>query len=124
MEHKREWITCDRCGREIKEMPKKQLWKIRRLMSPAEYEIEYPKGVAYISNIEQITEEVMGVHIVEDISVKRKTFDLCPKCREDFKRFMEECTKECECVQCGNAIKDALNPDSFLCGSAKRKNSK
>ena len=89
MEHKKEWITCDRCGCEIKEMPKKQTWKIRRLMSPAEYEIEYPKGVAYISNIEQITEEVMGVHIVEDVSVMKKTFDLCPKCRKDFKRFME-----------------------------------
>lgn len=124
MEHKREWITCDRCGCEIKEMPKKLQRIIRRTMSPAEYEIEYAKGLAYISNIEQITEDNMGVHIVEDVSVMKKTFDLCPKCREDFKRFMEECTKECECVQCGNAIKDALNPDSFLCGSAKRKHSK
>ena len=24
--------------------------------------------------------------------IMRKTFDLCPKCREDFKRFMEKCT--------------------------------
>ena len=88
MEHKREWITCDRCGCEIKEKPEGLQRIIRRQMSPAEYEIEYPKGLAYISNLEQITEDIMGVHIVEDVSVMRKTFDLCPKCREDFKRFM------------------------------------
>ena len=88
MEHKREWITCDRCGCEIKEMPKKLQRIIRRTMSPAEYEIEYPKGLAYISNLEQITEDIMGVHIVEDVSVMKKTFDLCPKCRKDFERFM------------------------------------
>ena len=89
MEHKKEWVTCDRCGCEIKEMPKKLQRIIRRTMSPAEYEIEYPKGLAYISNLEQITEDIMGVRIVEDVSVMRKTFDLCPECREDFKRFME-----------------------------------
>lgn len=123
MEHKKEWITCDRCGCEIKEMPKKQLWKIRRLMSPAEYEVEYPNGLAYISDLEYMT-DVIGVHIIEDISVKRKTFDLCPKCREDFKRFMEECTKECECEQCGNAVRDVLKHVNFLCGSNKCKHSK
>lgn len=77
MKHQKEWHTCDRCGKEI---------------------IRYDKEHAYIK-----TEEVEPLHkereyIAEDLAkevlpmviwIKNIQYDLCPKCRKEFKRFMK-----------------------------------
>lgn len=77
MKHERKWCTCDRCGAEI---------------------IRYDKEYAYIK-----TEEVKPLHeereyIAEDLAkevlpmviwIRNMQYDLCPKCRKDFKRFMK-----------------------------------
>ena len=68
MKHKKEWHTCDRCG----------------------VEIEY--NYSAIVNIE-VEKQSYSLGICGAI-YKRKTqresnsFDLCPKCRKDFERFM------------------------------------
>ena len=77
MKHSKEWRTCDRCGKEI---------------------IRYNKEYAYIKTeeIKHLKEE--REYIAEDLAeevlpmvIWRKNiqYDLCPKCRKEFKRFMK-----------------------------------
>ena len=42
----------------------------------------------YVCNKDLITKDVVSVTIVETHDVKTIRFDLCPKCRKDFERFM------------------------------------
>ena len=77
MKHQKEWRTCDRCGKEI---------------------IRYDEKYAYIK-----TEEIKPLHekrecIAEDLAKevlpmviwrKNMQYDLCTKCRKEFKRFMK-----------------------------------
>ena len=42
----------------------------------------------YIGDTHLITDDVVSVTIVENHDVKTIRFDLCPKCRKDFGRFM------------------------------------
>ena len=68
MKHQKEWRTCDRCG----------------------VEIEY--NYSAVANIE-VEKQSYGLGIC-GVIYKRKTqresnsFELCPKCRRDFERFM------------------------------------
>ena len=42
-----------------------------------------------VSDEYMVSENIMAVTIVEKQYKKRKSFDLCPKCRKDFERFMK-----------------------------------
>ena len=42
----------------------------------------------YLGDTHLITDDVVSVTIVETHDVKTRRFDLCPKCRKDFERFM------------------------------------
>ena len=70
MKHEKEWHTCDRCG----------------------VEIEY--NYSAIANIEVEKQSYSHGIGICGVIYKRKTqresnsFDLCPKCRKDFERFM------------------------------------
>ena len=89
MKHKKEWHTCDRCGAEIKEMPKHKDFVYRKIMPMTEYKIKYGEASGYIMGTEVLSDELIGVEICETVYDKGKQFDLCPKCKKDFERFMK-----------------------------------
>lgn len=76
MKHQKEWHTCDRCGKEI---------------------VHYDECYAHI-NTEQIeplfkdkiyTAEYLAKQTFPMVVWKIKSkYDLCPKCRKEFERFM------------------------------------
>ena len=88
MRHEKEWHTCDRCGAEINRLPSQKHILRRKFVSPSELKMMGDEKYGYIGNIELITDDVASVTIVECHDVKTKYFDLCPKCRKDFERFM------------------------------------
>lgn len=90
MKHKKEWHTCDRCGTEIKQMPHFTDWFYRKVCSPTEFEMEYSETKGFIADSKLVSENVMSVKICEFQNVKKKIFDLCPKCREEFERWMKD----------------------------------
>ena len=89
MKHEKEWHTCDRCGAEIDKMPEETGIFGRKFLSPAELEMIYSDKDGYVSDEYMVSENVMAVTIVEKQYKKRKSFDLCPRCRKDFERFMK-----------------------------------
>ena len=89
MIHKKEWHTCDRCGEEINEVPSKKNILRRKLVRPSELKMMCDEKYGYVGNTELITDDVASVTIVECHDVKTNHFDLCPKCRKDFERFMK-----------------------------------
>lgn len=68
MKHSKEWHTCDRCG----------------------VEIEY--NYSAVANIEVEKQSyslgICGVIYKRKTQRESNSFELCPKCRRDFKRFM------------------------------------
>ncbi len=92
MKHKKEWITCDRCGAEIEETPRGAgyIHFIRRkICKPEELKILATDRSGYISNTELISPEIVSVEIVEGYSEKQNTIHLCGKCRKEFERFLK-----------------------------------
>lgn len=89
MRHEKEWHTCDRCGKEINKLPRQKHILRRKLLSPSELKMMYDEKYGYIENTELITDDVVSVTIGEYHDVETKYFDLCPKCRKDFERFMK-----------------------------------
>ena len=89
MKHEKEWHTCDRCGAEIDKMPERTGIFYRKFLSPAELEMIYSDKCGYVSDEYMVYENIMAVTIVESQSKNCKSFDLCPKCRKDFERFMK-----------------------------------
>lgn len=76
MKHQKEWHTCDRCGKEI--IPKN--WK----------EVRF-KQVGCCGDIVPTFEDndmCLEIKNVRRYKFLEKTYDLCPKCRKDFERFM------------------------------------
>ena len=74
MKCKKEWRTCDRCGVEIKVKPITEL-KFTRLSDYIEPSPVFGDG------------DIRGeIHTCKLLLGKR--YDLCPKCRKDFVRFM------------------------------------
>ena len=78
MKHQKEWHTCDRCGREIK------------VKSISEFEFT---GFGDYSTPSPIFEDGDVRGEIKEIHSNRlfpfgRTYDLCPKCRKDFERFM------------------------------------
>nr|DAT53787.1 MAG TPA: cysteine-rich protein [Bacteriophage sp.] len=68
MKHEKEWYTCDRCGEEI----------------------EY--NYSAVVNIEVEKQSYClgpcGIFYTKETKRESDSFDLCPKCRKDFERFM------------------------------------
>lgn len=89
MKHQKEWCTCDRCGAEINNIPRQQHILRRKIVSPTELKMIYDEKYGYVGDMHLITDDVVSVTIVENHDVKTIRFDLCPKCRKDFERFME-----------------------------------
>lgn len=76
MKHQKEWRTCDRCGKEIIRYDEKYAYIKTREVKPL-YETS-------IYTAEDLAKEAFPMVIWRDDT----QYDLCPKCRKDFKRFM------------------------------------
>lgn len=76
MKHQKEWHTCDRCGAEIKFKPRQQLQYV-------------PCGI-YSEPVARFTEDEISCELYKTrfCGKLKKTYELCPKCRKDFERFM------------------------------------
>lgn len=77
MKHQKEWHTCDRCGKEIIRYDEKYAYIKTR-------EIE-PLHETSIYTAEDLAKEAFPMTIWRDDT----QYDLCPKCRKDFERFMK-----------------------------------
>lgn len=88
MRHQKEWYTCDRCGAGFDRLPEYRRWFSRRYMSPAEFEMIYEESTGYVSDKYRIKKNTLSVQIIEDFVRSNKVFHLCPKCRKEFERFM------------------------------------
>lgn len=89
MKHKKEWITCDRCGKEIDRLPKFATRVSRLIIPEAELKLTYEKPeISYIADKHKITNNTFSVEIVSTTYKDSKEFHLCPKCRKEFERFM------------------------------------
>lgn len=76
MKHSKEWYTCDRCGKEM--IPKSRK------------EVRF-KQVGYCGDIVPTFEDndmCLEIKNVRRYEFLERTYELCPKCREDFERFM------------------------------------
>ena len=62
MKHQKEWHTCDRCGVEINENERSM----------------------FLKRVYRISGLLVRKYAFESVNA----FDLCPKCRKDFERFM------------------------------------
>ena len=96
MKHEKEWYTCDRCGKEIDQIPSQKHILRRKIVSPIELEMMCDEKYGYVCNKDLITKDVVSVTIVETHDVKTIRFDLCPKCRKDFERFMRNEHGRCD----------------------------
>ena len=77
MKHEKEWYTCDRCGKEIIQYGKKRVHiKTQEIEPLNEDEIYTAKDLA---------QQTLPMLVWEE----ECKYDLCPKCRKDFERFME-----------------------------------
>lgn len=76
MKHQKEWHTCDRCGKEI--IPKS--WK----------EVRFKQVRCYGDIVPTFEDNDMCLEIknVRRYEFLERTYELCPKCRKDFERFM------------------------------------
>lgn len=101
VKHEKEWITCDRCGKELKDDLKFyqygsyiQTFAKRTLTIDVET-VETSSYLSEIMNIADIAvaeendkQSVLQMAIFTSHSLKRKRIDLCADCRKDFERFM------------------------------------
>lgn len=76
MKHQKEWRTCDRCGKEMTFYNEKYAY-----VKTEELEPLYDKA---IYTAEDLAKQTLPMAIWRD----DMQYDLCPKCRRDFKRFM------------------------------------
>lgn len=76
MKHQKEWYTCDRCGAGIKFKPRQQIQYV-------------PCGI-YSEPVARFTEDEISCELYKTrfCGKLKKTYELCPKCRKDFERFM------------------------------------
>lgn len=77
MKHQKEWHTCDRCGKEIIRYDEKYAYIKTRETKPL-----HEKSIC---TAEDLAKEVLPMAIWRDDT----QYDLCPKCRKEFKRFMK-----------------------------------
>ena len=77
MKHKKEWYTCDRCGKEMTFYNEKYAHFKTEEVKPLHEKSTY--------TAEDLAKEVLPMAIWKD----NMQYDLCPKCRKEFKRFMK-----------------------------------
>ena len=77
MKHSKEWRTCDRCGKEIIRYNKERAYIKTEEVKPFHEKSTY--------TAEELAKEVLPMAIWRDDT----QYDLCPKCRKEFKRFMK-----------------------------------
>ena len=77
MKHKKEWCTCDRCGKEMTFYNEKYAHFKTEELKPLHEKSTY--------TAEDLAKEVLPMAIWRD----NMQYDLCPKCRKEFKRFMK-----------------------------------
>lgn len=76
MKHEKEWHTCDRCGKEIIKYDKNRVHiKTQEIDSLNEDKIYTAKDLA---------KQTLPMLVWEE----EYEYELCPKCRKEFKRFM------------------------------------
>ena len=81
MKHYSEYYTCDRCGKKIKDVPR-HLAHIKKSWNKS-LKIETRTVEPFVSGMEDDSMEV-----IVSYGAREKEYDLCPKCRKDFERFM------------------------------------
>lgn len=91
MKHEKEWHTCDRCGETIELVPENGrfrtfIQKNRRI--PAHISKEICERNGYVTEEFLKNPEITSASIVEYYNFKEYEYDLCPKCRKEFERFM------------------------------------
>jgi len=79
MKHQKEWLTCDRCGEEIKVKPISEF----EFMPIGDYFTPSP-----IFKDGNVRGEIKEIHS-NILFPFGRTYDLCHKCRKDFERFMK-----------------------------------
>ncbi len=93
MKHiQKEWYTCDRCGKEIDNIPSNKIMrKFKRIesFSPVEMMVLTADKTGYISDSKLIMPNICSAEIIEYYNKKRKHIHLCGKCRKEFERFMK-----------------------------------
>lgn len=77
MKHQKEWRTCDRCGKEIIFYNEKCAYFKTEELEPLHEKTTY--------TAEELAKEAFPMAIWRDDT----QYDLCPKCRKEFKRFMK-----------------------------------
>lgn len=73
------WISCDRCGEKIKCMPKYWCFGHNALKLEAEDVDTYAHG---------FIEDTVGMKLQTSTSVRKRIIDLCPRCKKEFKRWL------------------------------------
>lgn len=94
MKHQKEWYTCDRCGAEIKYIPKKLMnsifyccQKLIKISTKTADEID----AIVATEIQKVEDgsKVLAMDISYTYRDNITELNLCPKCRKDFERFMK-----------------------------------
>jgi hypothetical protein len=76
MKHQKEWHTCDRCGKEMTFYNEKYAHFKTEELEPLREKTTY--------TAEDLAKQTLPMAIWRN----EHKYDLCPKCRKDFKRFM------------------------------------
>lgn len=87
MKHSKEWHTCDRCGVKVKPIQEEQIFRFVHI-NRADLQMMYSEKNGYVVGITPTSEENISVELVEDCVIRKAKFELCPKCRKEFERFM------------------------------------
>lgn len=88
MKHQKEWYTCDRCGAEVKPMPMFCRSISRKIGKLQEIKMICDKVTGYCGETQELLNGDYAVTIIENHEPETASYDLCPKCRRDFERFM------------------------------------
>lgn len=87
---KKEVYQCDRCGTEFDNFPKSIKTVISKVGTKAEIDMLVEETDRdYVSDQMKYISGAWGTNIVYDTFRKHVRYDLCPKCRKDFVRFMK-----------------------------------
>lgn len=88
MKHSKEWHTCDRCGAKVKPIKEKSSFRFVHI-NRKDLRMMYSEKTGYVVGITPISEENVSVELIEEYVTRKKKFELCPKCRKEFERFMK-----------------------------------
>ena len=88
MKHSQEWTTCDRCGHNIDEKPLLGNF-LGNIKTPKRLRMEYVDRIGYITNERLLGPEILSATLAVSNEKKSKSYDLCPKCRKEFERWMK-----------------------------------